>query len=113
MKNAVRRECAGLLVTLVLLIQDFNTTVGSGPVPAVGQGVRNVEEKTISGVLKERTDALMSIRGVVGTGQGLCDGKPCIKVYVVERTPEVEEKVRNILDPYPYSIQESGRFRSR
>lgn len=72
-----------------------------------------MEAETITQVLKERTEALMSIRGVVGSGQGLCDGRPCIKVYVVEKSPEVEEKIRTILEPYPYTVQESGRFRSR
>ena len=112
MKSNFRHETAGLVV-LVLLLAGLGIFFLGGRVHAEGQGVRNVEELTISEVLKDRTEALMSIRGVVGTGQGLCGGKPCIKVYVVERTPEVEEKVRKILDPYPHSIQESGRFRSR
>ena len=72
-----------------------------------------MEAETISEVLKEKTDALMSIPGVVGTGQGLCDGKPCIKIYVVKKSPELEGQIHDILDPCPWSIQESGRFRSR
>jgi len=100
-------------VALALVLPAVNTRILGGLVSAGGQGERNVEEMTIPELLKERTGALMSIQGVVGTGQGLCEGKPCIKVYVVEKTPEVEKRIRRILEPYPYSIQESGSFRSR
>jgi hypothetical protein len=112
-KNTLRQEYAGLLVALALLIPGIDTTVLGGVITVGGEGERNVEEMKIPEVLKERTGALMSIQGVVGTGQGLCDGRPCIKVYVVKKTPEVEQKIRSILEPYPFSIQESGRFRSR
>ena len=97
----------------MLLLAGLDILFLGGRVNTEGQGVKDVEEKTISEVLKERTGALMCIQGVVGTGQGLCDGKPCIKVYVVEKTQEVEEKIRSVLEPYPYTIQESGRFESR
>ncbi len=69
-------------------------------------------EKAISRVLGERTDDLMSLPGVVGTGQGLCNGRPCIKVYVVKKTPELEERIHRITDPNPLSIEETGPFRS-
>jgi hypothetical protein len=71
----------------------------------------DVPEKAISQVLAERTDDLMSLPGVVGTGQGLCNRRPCIKVYVVKKTPELEEKIHRLLDPCPLSIEETGRFR--
>jgi hypothetical protein len=71
----------------------------------------DVPEKAISQVLAERTDDLMSLPGVVGTGQGLCNRRPCIKVYVVKKTPELEEKIHRLLDPCPLRIEETGRFR--
>ena len=45
--------------------------------------------KTIEEALRDHTDSLMSLPGVVGTGQGLCDGQPCIKVFIVKKTPEL------------------------
>jgi hypothetical protein len=38
---------------------------------------------TIDEVLKQRTPELMQLEGVVGVGQGVCDGTPCIRVYIV------------------------------
>ena len=71
-----------------------------------------VTNKSIEQVLKEHTDELMSIRGVVGTGQGLCSGKPCIKVFVSRKTPELEQKIPKNLEGYQVVIQETGKFKA-
>lgn len=68
--------------------------------------------KPIDEVLKEHVKALMSIPGVVGAGQGLCEGKPCIKVYVIEKTPEIEQKIPHILDGYPVMVEETGPIKA-
>jgi hypothetical protein len=78
----------------------------------VRQGGGVVEERTIEGVLKKHTDRLMSLPGVVGTAQSLCEGKPCIRVYVVERTPELELKIPDALDGYPVEIEETGDIKA-
>ena len=75
-----------------------------------GQGEKAMPSKTIEEVLKEHTEKLMSIQGVVGTGEGLCNGKPCIKVFVLEFTPELEQKIRNILEGYLVEVEETGEF---
>lgn len=67
--------------------------------------------KAIEEVLKEHTKELMSIPGVVGMGQGLCDDKPCIKVFVVKETPGVDQKIPRILEGYPVVIEETGEIR--
>ena len=48
---------------------------------------RQMQRRTIEEVLKAHTDHLMLIPGVVGTAQGLCEGQPCIKVFVAKKTP--------------------------
>lgn len=68
--------------------------------------------KAIDEVLREHVKALMSIPGVVGAGQGLCEGKPCIKVYVIEKTPEMEQKIPDILDGYPVMVEETGPIKA-
>ena len=68
--------------------------------------------KGIEEVLKEHTNELMTIPGVVGTAEGLCDGKPCIKVYVIKKTPELNNKIPHILEGYPVSIEETGEFKA-
>ena len=65
-------------------------------------------EKPIEAVLKEHTDRLMALPGVVGTAQGLCDGKPCIKVFVVKKAPELLDQIPNVLEGYTVEVQETG-----
>jgi len=69
-------------------------------------------EKTIVAVLEEHTNGLMSLPGVVGTAQGLCAGKPCIKVYVVKKTPDLMKQIPAILEGYTVEIQATGEIRA-
>lgn len=60
-------------------------------------------------MVKERHEAwLMSLAGVVGTGIGDCEGSPCIKVYVEERTPELEDQVPKQLEGFDLDIEVTG-----
>lgn len=68
--------------------------------------------RTIEEVLNDHSKGLISIPGVVGTAQGLCRDKACIKVYVVKMTPELEKDIPGILDGYPVTIEETGEIRA-
>ena len=68
--------------------------------------------KPIEKVLEEHTLELMSIDGVVGTAQGLCNGKPCIKVYVIKKTRQLTQRIPTTLEGYPVVIEETGEFRA-
>lgn len=67
----------------------------------------------IEEVLKKYTVNLMTISGVVGTGQGLFDGKSCIKVFVVKKTPELKDKIPEKLEGYSVKIKETGVIRAK
>ena len=69
--------------------------------------------KPIVEVLKDHARVLMSIPGVVGACQGLCEGKPCIKVFVIKKTPELVQKIPDTLDSYPVVIEETGKVKTR
>lgn len=70
-----------------------------------------MERKTIEEVLKQHTDRLMSLPGVVGTAIGECEGKPCIKVLVVKKTPELLKKIPPKLEGFSVSVEETGEIR--
>jgi len=68
--------------------------------------------RDINDVMKSHTEELMSIPGVVGVYIGaLEDGSPCIKVMVIEKTPELERIIPNVLEGYPVLIIETGEIR--
>ena len=67
---------------------------------------------TIEEALKKHTEELMAVPGVVGVGQGLCDGAPCIKVLVIERTPEIEKRIPDTLEGHKVEVDVTGRIRA-
>ena len=71
-----------------------------------------MSQRPIEVVLKEHTDELMAMSGVVGTAQGLCDDKPCIKVYVAALTSELKKKIPKNLEGYQVMVEVTGEFRA-
>ena len=68
--------------------------------------------KSIESVLREHTARLMALPGVVGTAIGECEGRPCIKVYVAQKTPDLLRLIPSTLGGYPVSIHETGEFKA-
>ncbi|MGH7828726.1 MAG: hypothetical protein ACREP8_00985 [Candidatus Binatia bacterium] len=68
-------------------------------------------EKTIETVLKEHTDQLISLPGVVGTAIGECERKPCIKVLVVEKSPGLLQQIPSELQGFPVVVEQTGPIR--
>jgi len=71
-----------------------------------------MSRKTIESVLKENTDRLMSLPGVVGIAQGLCEGKPCIKVLIIKKTSDIMNRIPVKIAGYRVMVQEVGKLRS-
>ena len=107
------RLVASGLVAVVGLVWSVHVLVTYGQV-GVGEGQKEqpMQEKSIEAVLTEHTSTLMALPGVVGTAQGSCSGKPCIKVYVAEKTPELLKQIPSSLEGYPVEVQETGEIRA-
>lgn len=67
----------------------------------------------IEEVIKKYTIDLVSIPGVIGTGQGLFGGESCVMVFVVKMTPELKDKIPEELEGYSVRIKETGLIRVR
>jgi hypothetical protein len=67
--------------------------------------------ENIEAVLKRNTGRLMAIPGVLGTAETRCEDKPCIKIYVEKKTPEIERQIPPTIEGYPVVIQETGAIR--
>jgi hypothetical protein len=109
--------CFGKFLTRVILIIGI-IILGSGIVSCINktandqEGEKQVTAKTIEEVLKDHTEELMSLPGVIGTAQGLCNNKPCIKVFVIEKTSELEQKISDNIEGYQVMIEETGEIRA-
>lgn len=72
-----------------------------------------VSARTIEEVLEERTPEWMSVPGVVGTGIGLCDGSPCLVIFV-SRDPEgLREELPHRVEGYAVDLRRTGRFEAQ
>jgi hypothetical protein len=69
--------------------------------------------RPIEQVLEAHSEEWMAIPGVVGTGIGECAGQPCIRVFVVEKTPELERKLPARVEGYVVDVVATGEFRTR
>ena len=71
-----------------------------------------LEKKSIEAVLKHHSTRLMSLPGVVGVGQGRCAGAPCIKVLVLEMTPDLVTRIGDMIEGYKVEVVATGEIRA-
>ena len=65
-------------------------------------------------VVKERQESkLMSIPGVAGVGIGECEAKPCLKVYVAQKTVELERQIPQQVEGYKVDIEATGPIEAK
>ncbi|MBI3982269.1 MAG: hypothetical protein HY337_05115 [Gemmatimonadetes bacterium] len=57
------------------------------------------------------TESVMRLPGVTGVAIGLCDDKPCIKVYVVKRTRALAAQIPPAFEGYLVDVVESGEIK--
>jgi hypothetical protein len=63
-------------------------------------------------VLEQHRDRLMAMGGVVGVGEGIYNGKPCIKVFVIKKSIEIVQDIPAYLEGYAVSIEETEEFKA-
>jgi hypothetical protein len=100
------------LLSVILVIFSIFSISWSGEDADLSTKGSPMAIKTIDEVLKEHTKSLMSIPGVVGTGQGLFKGKPCIKVFIIKKTPDLDQKIPKSIEGYRVEIEEIGEIKA-
>jgi len=71
---------------------------------------RRPPRRSIRAVLQEHGERLKDLPGVTGAGLGEGSGKPCIRVFVERKTPEILERIPETLEGYAVAVEESGEF---
>jgi len=71
----------------------------------VTRGIEEVQEAF--------TPEWMDLPGVVGTGIGLCEDQPCIKVFVAGQIRQLRDQIPNEVDGHRVVLEETGRFQAR
>ena len=65
----------------------------------------------MKGALGKLTKAVIDRPGVTGTAIGLSKGKPCLKVYVMDR--RAAGKIPSRVDGHRVEVEETGTFKPR
>ena len=68
---------------------------------------------SIETVLAAHTDSLMRVPGVVGTALGICDGAPCIRIFVADSSAAERGSLPTRLGGYPVRVEVTGPIRAR
>ena len=99
------------LIASILLVMVWINCANNGPEDGFGENT--MSSRSITEVLKEHTNELMSMPGVVGVSQGICNNKPGIKVYVSEITSELDKEIPKNLEGYSVCVEETGVIKAR
>jgi hypothetical protein len=100
---------SSLIVPILIIIMQASYVEGKGDIPPKGTHTLPKDVKT---VLKDNASYLMAIPGVVGAGEGVCEGRPCIKVFVTQDTPELDRKIPKRLEGYQVVVEETGPIKA-
>ncbi|MBW8038387.1 MAG: hypothetical protein FVQ85_00110 [Planctomycetes bacterium] len=98
-----------LIVALTAGTAGFVCGAGGCSPPAKDQLMSG---KTIEEVLTEHTPEWMATPGVVGTGIGMFEGSPCIRILSSVKPEQLPAKIPSTLEGYPVIIEETGEFRA-
>ena len=102
--------------TLLIAMTSLGTIVSISSITGWTAGKADKEkpmsDKTIEQVQEEHTSRWMAIAGVEGTAIGLCEGKPCIKIFSSVSAEQLKDKIPSSVEGHPVIIEETGTFRA-
>ena len=83
------------------------------PGPPDNEELGGVVNRGIEEVQEAFTREWMDLPGVVGTGIGLCEDQPCIKVFVAGPIEQLRDRIPNEVDGHRVVLEQTGRFQAR
>jgi hypothetical protein len=85
-----------------------STVVGVASILAAFGGGSTSPSGDIGAAKERHESSIMGVPGVVGVGIGECEGEPCIRVFVEDRTPELERRIPERLEGFKVDIEATG-----
>ncbi len=61
-------------------------------------------------VKEQHESELMAVKGVVGVGISRCEGKPCIKVYLANESPNLRKQIPTQLEGFKVDTKVTGNI---
>jgi hypothetical protein len=76
-----------------------------------GDSGTTVSPPTVKEVIERQGPRLMAMPGVVGLYEAECAGKPCIRIMLLRRDPDLERRLPRRLEGYPVEFEVTGEIR--
>ena len=71
-----------------------------------------MSETKVEDVIREHTQKLMALPGVVAVGQGEWRGNQCIRIMVSDLNNDTLEQIPDTIEGYKVIVEESGEFKA-
>ena len=65
--------------------------------------------KNIEDALRKGTLLVKTLPEVIGIGQGICEGEPCIKLFLIRKADDLEKKIPTDIDGFRVVSEVTGR----
>lgn len=67
-------------------------------------------DETVNAVLERHARRIVSLPGVVGIAEGEADGRPCIRVFVAQKTEQLLGSIPQEVEGWTVVVEETGEF---
>jgi len=61
-------------------------------------------------IIATHSNLIMGLEDVVGMGESLCDGNPCIRIFLARHNETTLAQIKKDLAGIPFAIEISGNF---
>ncbi len=105
-----------VLSTLLLVLVGIGCASNQGEDRGNAVESEEVPERTIATIQEAQeahTPEWMQLPGVVGTGIGLCEGDPCIRIFLSRPSPETEAAIGDQVEGHRIDFEVTGEFTPR
>ena len=69
-----------------------------------------VSTENLGQIITSRGNLIMELEDVVGIAEGLCDGTPCIRVFLARHNATSLAQIQEYLAGIPFATEISGNF---
>jgi len=69
-----------------------------------------VSSDELGKIISNQGELIMRLDDVVGIGEGLCDGAPCIRVFLARANAASIARIQELLAGVPFETDVSGEF---
>jgi hypothetical protein len=68
------------------------------------------QSEDLGKIIATHSNMIMGLNDVVGIGESLCDGNPCIRIFLARHNETTLAQIQEYLAGIPFAIEISGNF---